>query len=99
MAKKKKNKGEKADTKADSKVDSPASAATATATAGGVPATGNKLVDAAYASGNYAALRHFAKNTPEAQRLVELTKIDMGQAIVGLIALIVVLSVAIATLH
>jgi hypothetical protein len=44
-------------------------------------------------------VRHFAKGTPEAQKLVELTKVDIGQAAVGLIAVIVVLAVAIGTLH
>jgi hypothetical protein len=96
MAKKKKNKGGGGGSeKAESKADTPATSAAPSST----PTTGNKIVDAAYKSGNYAALRHFAKNTPEAQKLVDLTKIDMGQAVVGLIAMIVVLSVAIATLH
>lgn len=99
MAKKKKNKGSGggSETKADAKADAPPSAAAAIAAP--VVATGNKVVDAAYRSGNYAAIRHFAQNMPEAKKLLELTKVDVGQAIVGLIALIVVLAVAIGTLH
>lgn len=100
MAKKKKNKGASSDAAsnqagASTKADAPASAAAAVST----HATGNKQLDAAYASGNYAAIRHFALGTPEAQKLLELTKVDMGQAVVGFIAMIVVLSVAFATLH
>jgi hypothetical protein len=103
MAKKKKNKGGGAsEAKSESKADASASASSASSAASAPAAamtTGNKLVDTAFKSGNYAAVRHFAKTAPEAQKLVELTKIDIGQAVVGLIALIVVLSVAIATLH
>ncbi len=95
MAKKKKNKGGGGSEKNESKADAPASSAAPST----VPATGNKQVDAAYASGNYAAIRHFAQSMPEAKKLLDLTKVDMGQAVVGFIAMIVVLSVAIATLH
>lgn len=102
MAKKKKNKGDKGDkghTERSADRSEGATAAGAAAATSNAPVTGDKKLDAAFAAGNYAAVRHLASPTPEAQKLVALTKIDMGQAVVGLIALIVVLIVAISTLH
>ena len=58
-------------------------------------------VEEAFVSGNYAAVRAFAKSDPGAatQKLLALTKIDMVPVAVGLFALAVVLTVALMTLH
>jgi hypothetical protein len=58
-------------------------------------------VERAFQAGNYADVRALAKAepSPRAEELVALTRVDRGQLIVGLIALLVVLTVAVMTLH
>lgn len=58
-------------------------------------------VTEAFASGNYAAVRAFAKtdDSEATKKLVALTQIDMTQVAVGLFAIAVVLTVAFVVLH
>lgn len=58
-------------------------------------------VDVAFAAGNYAAIKVFARSDPsdKTQKLLELTRIDRVQVAAGLFAMLVVLTVAFCTLH
>jgi hypothetical protein len=58
-------------------------------------------VEAAFAAGNYAAVKALARSDPSerGRKLIDLTRIDMVQVAVGLFAMTVVLIVAFFTLH
>ena len=91
MAKKKKNKDKKSDD-----TEAPASASTSAA----ATSKPDQPIDAAFAAGNYAAVRIMGRKelTEKAKMLLELVKIDRVQVIVGLVALAIVLLVAVLTL-
>lgn len=95
MAKKAKK---KADTTA---TPSAASSAAASSSSSSSSSAAASAVDKAFAAGNYAAVRALAKTdgSEHAKKLLELTKIDMGQVAVGGIAVLVVTIVALLTLH
>ena len=83
------------------KKDATSSAPSSGASPGRTASGAKSNVEEAFASGNYAAVKEFAKtDTSEStKKLVAMTKIDMGQVAVGLFALAVVLTVALFTLH
>lgn len=58
-------------------------------------------IERAFAAGNYSEVRALAATdtSPRAQELLALTRVDRGQLIVGLAALLVVLIVAMFTLR
>ena len=98
MAKNRKKKSASSDTSGPSGPAPSSSAAPSSSKAPGTPA--DKAVDAAFAAGNYSAIRHLAMaNNAEAARLLPLTTVDMGQVAMGVIAMIVVLTVAFFVLH
>lgn len=58
-------------------------------------------IERAFAAGNYSEVRALAATdtSPRAQELLALTRVDRGQLIVGLAALLVVIIVAMFTLR
>ncbi|MBI1949122.1 MAG: hypothetical protein HYS27_25765 [Deltaproteobacteria bacterium] len=98
MAKKKKNKGS-----AD-KGDAGAPASSAAVPAANVKAAPNKgggvpTIERAFQVGNFAAVRRLATPDANEQRLLSLVKVDRGQLLVGLGALVVLLIVALLVLR
>ena len=59
-----------------------------------------EAADIALKAGNFAAIRIMATgNDKKAQALLPMTQVDMGQVVVGLIAMLIVLAVAFFVLH
>ncbi len=64
------------------------------------PSAPQTAADIALAKGNYSAVRALAKSgDAEAEKLFPLIRIDMGQVAAGIVAFLVVTTIALITVH